>query len=329
MSEIARRSASELRPLCPGLSPEVLDWVGELRTVWAATGLSLNQFASLHPIDKGTISRYLSGQRVPRDRWFLEKLMAIRADNGKPATRAVHEHLAALQLRALEAAHPHEYRVRRVSDELEIALTGKLEAERYARALEEQLAERNRQVQQLTEDKGRLRAAWNSDREAKQAEYDRLSQEVGEIMSQLRRARKRTEQAERRCQKLEDLLDHMDTHSAGQGPEDVHRHPTAGNAAARQGAPRQRPGTSQAGWMPGERIHRHHMDAPLEGGWITILEWRHKVGEHVSEWEVVVDVRTETGVDLELPSVGSGVISEIFALEGTLVAAGSPLCAID
>jgi len=71
------------------------------------------------------------------------------------------------------------------------------------------------------------------------------------------------------------------------------------------------------------------MDAPLEGGWITILEWRHKVGEHVSEWEVVVDVRTETGVDLELPSIGSGVISEIFALEGTLVAAGSPLCAID
>ncbi len=69
------------------------------------------------------------------------------------------EHLATLQLRALKVAHPHEYRVRRVSDELEIALTGKLEAECYACALEEQLADRNRQVSELAAAKGRLRDA--------------------------------------------------------------------------------------------------------------------------------------------------------------------------
>ena len=92
------------------------------------------------------------------------------------------EHLATLQLRALAVAHPHEYRVRRVSDELEIAFTGKLEADRYARALEEQLTDRNRQVSELAEAKGRLRAAWDADRVAMQADCERLTREIGQIV---------------------------------------------------------------------------------------------------------------------------------------------------
>ena len=212
MSDIARKSPADLKPLASGLSAEVVDWAAELRVIWADIGLSMNQFASLHPIDKGTISRYLNGQRVPRDRWFLDKLLAIQADYGQPVTPAVREHLARLQLRALEVAHPHEYRVRRVSDELEIALTSKLEAELYARALEEQLADRNRQVSELAEAKGRLRAAWAADRVAMQADCERLTREIGQIAGQLHLARERTAQAERRCQLLEDLLDHLDAH---------------------------------------------------------------------------------------------------------------------
>ena len=213
MPDIARKSPADLKPVASGLSPEVLDWVGELRMIWAAVGLSMNQFATLHPIDKGTISRYLNGQRVPRDRWFLDKLLAIQADYGQSVTPAVHEHLSRLQLRALEVAHPHEYRVRRVSDELGIALTGKLEAERYARALEEQLADRNRQVSELAEAKGRLRAAWDADRVAMQADCERLTREIGELSGQLHLARERTVQAERHCRLLEDLLDHLDAHT--------------------------------------------------------------------------------------------------------------------
>ena len=213
MPDIARRSPADLKRLVSGLSVEVLEWAVELRMIWAAVGLSMNQFASLHPIDKGTISRYLNGQRVPRDPWFLDKLLAIQADYGQPVTPAVREHLTRLQLRALEVAHPHEYRVRRVNDELEIALTGKLEAERYARALEEQLADRNRQVSGLTEAKGRLRTAWDTDRVAMQADCERLTREIGQITGQLHLARERAAEAERRCQLLEDLLDHLDAHT--------------------------------------------------------------------------------------------------------------------
>jgi len=104
---------------------------------------------------------------------------------------------------ALEAAHPHEYRVRLVKDELEIALTGKQEAERYARALEKQLADRSREMQEMTEDRNRLRAALD-------AEYARLIQEVDELTVDLDLARTRSVRAEQRCVELESVLDLMD-----------------------------------------------------------------------------------------------------------------------
>ena len=78
--------------------------VNELREIWAAAGLSMNEFARLHPVDKGTISRYLNGKRVPRDRWFLDELMAIQSVVGAPVTTQVRKHLTGLQLRALEVA---------------------------------------------------------------------------------------------------------------------------------------------------------------------------------------------------------------------------------
>jgi hypothetical protein len=42
MSDIARKSPVGLKPLDTRVSAEVLDWVSELRTIWAATGLSMN-----------------------------------------------------------------------------------------------------------------------------------------------------------------------------------------------------------------------------------------------------------------------------------------------
>jgi DNA-binding NarL/FixJ family response regulator/transcriptional regulator with XRE-family HTH domain len=214
MPGIARRTGADLRPLDPGLSAEVLDWVSELRVVWAAAGLSMNEFASVQPIDKGTISRYLNGQRVPRDRWFLDRLLAIHADKGRPVTSAVREHLTGLHLRALEVAHPHEYRVRLISDELEVALTGRLEAERYARALEQRLAERSRQARELADDKRRLRVAWDTDRVVMQAEYDQLAREIGKMTAQLSLARQREDLARERCQHLENILDRLDIPAA-------------------------------------------------------------------------------------------------------------------
>jgi len=155
------------------------------------------------PSTRATISRYLSGHRVPGERHFLDTLLTTLESYGRPVTPAVREYLTGLQMRALEAAHPHEYRVRLVKDELEVALTGRLEAERYARALEEQLAERNREIQELTEDRNRLRASWD-------AEYPRLVQEIEKLSQDLTLARSRSVRADLRCAELEAVLDLMD-----------------------------------------------------------------------------------------------------------------------
>jgi hypothetical protein len=203
MSEIALRAASRLKPLDPKLKPEVRTWVCELRMIWQAAGLSIGQFAVRHPFDKSTTSRYLSGQRVPGGRHFLDALLSTLGSNGQPVTPAVRDHLTDLQMCALQAEHPHSYRVRRVQDELDIALTGRMEAERYARALEEQLARREREIQELTEDKNRLRATWDT-------EYARLTGEVEKLTKDLDLARSRAARADRRCMELESVLDLMD-----------------------------------------------------------------------------------------------------------------------
>jgi uncharacterized protein DUF1905 len=229
MTQLARRPAG-LKPLSTDLSPEVFTWASELRTLFEATGLSINRFACLHPhIDKGTVSRYLSGTRVPRDRWFLDALITAREDAGSPLTSPVRQHLTELQLRALATAHPHEYKVRQVSDELEIAVTSWQEAERYARNLEKQLAERIRQIHELTADKERLRTAWHAERTALQAEHARLAEEIAALAQQLDLARERGIQAEQRCQQLEGFLEHLDV----QRPSllEIEGQDTMGNAA--------------------------------------------------------------------------------------------------
>ncbi len=207
MKQIARISPVSLKPLSPDLSPDVFTWANELRSLFAATELSINRFVLMYPlIDKGTASRYLNGKRVPRDRWFLDTLMAVRDDAGKPLTPDAREHLTRLQLRALEAAHPHEYKLRKITDELEIAVTGRREAERYARDIEEQLAERVRQIRDLTADKERLRAHMRD-------EHRRLTEEIAELTEQLYLARERGVRAEHRCRQLEEVLFHLGAHA--------------------------------------------------------------------------------------------------------------------
>jgi transcriptional regulator with XRE-family HTH domain len=222
MSEVSILPASVLKPLDPDLRPEVRVWVDELRAVWQATGLSMGQFAVLHPFDKGTISRYLSGHRVPGERHFLDTLLTTLETYGRPVTPPVREYLTGLQMRALEAAHPHEYRVRLVKDELEVALTGRLEAERYARVLEEQLAERNREIQEITEDRNRLRATLD-------AEYARLIHEIEKLSQDLALARSRSARADHRCAELEAVLDLIDQAYSGKD-EDVDDPPAITNA---------------------------------------------------------------------------------------------------
>ncbi|WP_245956701.1 PAS domain-containing protein, partial [Nonomuraea fuscirosea] len=209
MSEISRRPVA-LAPLSPGLSPQTMAWVTELRAQFAALGISICLFSRLHPIDKGTVSRYLSGKRVPTDRWFLDKILALRTASGESVTEEVREHLTNLQLAALQVAHPHEYRLRKATDELDIAVTRWKEAERYAHNLERQLNERTHALEAVLAETDRLRVAWDHDR----AQY---LEEIARLTEQLALARGRALKAEERVQEMEALLSQLETQQPDEG----------------------------------------------------------------------------------------------------------------
>ncbi|WP_326822693.1 SpoIIE family protein phosphatase [Streptosporangium sp. NBC_01756] len=152
----------------------------------------------------------MNGKRVPADRWFLDRILAMRASAGASVTDEVRAYLVDLQMAALQVAHPHEYRVRKVSDALEIAVTSWKEAERYAQALEHQLTERTRTLQDLRIETEGLRAAWDHDR-------TRYHEEIASLARELELGRDRVRQAEHRVQNLSDLLDRLETQQRARG----------------------------------------------------------------------------------------------------------------
>src|SRR5271167_2881936 len=59
----------------------------------------------------------------------------------------------------------------------------------------------------------------------------------------------------------------------------------------------------------------------------TILEWRVKVGDYIKVDDTIVEISTDK-VDVELPSPGSGIVSEILVEEGETVTVGQVIARI-
>src|ERR1700685_2644075 len=59
----------------------------------------------------------------------------------------------------------------------------------------------------------------------------------------------------------------------------------------------------------------------------TILEWRVKVGDPIKLDDTIVEISTDK-VDVELPSPGSGIVSEILVEEGETVTVGQVIAQI-
>ncbi len=74
-----------------------------------------------------------------------------------------------------------------------------------------------------------------------------------------------------------------------------------------------------------------HVTLPEMGESVTegsIVEWRKRVGDYVTEGEPLVEVTTDK-VDVEVPATVSGTIAQILVAEGDTVAVGAVLAEID
>ncbi|MFE3238591.1 response regulator, partial [Kitasatospora indigofera] len=76
----------ELRPLSAELNEECRAFAEALRSVFAGLDVSVRRYGARRFISAGTISRYLSGARIPPWEFVLDVLKVVAAHRGMPAT---------------------------------------------------------------------------------------------------------------------------------------------------------------------------------------------------------------------------------------------------
>jgi transcriptional regulator with XRE-family HTH domain len=217
LTALARVSSQPLSPIPDDVLSEIRDFAEMLRTLFGALGMSLNRLAAMLHSDPGTVSRYLSGKRVPPPD-FIDALCKVVYDTkGSLVTPHVQELVHEQFLVALRVHNPARYEVQRLTDLLQAAAQQKRQYEITVAALEEAIASRNDKIYALELESRQLRTAWaraerlleeeREHREHLQHTIDNLYTEVGYFKEQLLSAQRRAAAAEERCQQLEARLD--------------------------------------------------------------------------------------------------------------------------
>jgi len=214
LAALARVSSQPLTPIPDAVPVEIRDFAETLRLLFGALGVSLNRLAALMHSDPGTVSRYLSGKRIPPPD-FIERLCrAVYELKGTLITEQVEEHVHQQFLVALREHNPARYEIQRLTDLLRVAAQERRQYEFTVTALEEAIASRNAKIYALELETRQLRSAWAStealldgERERLQQAIDALSAQVSYFKKQLLSTQRRAARAEGRCRDLEARLD--------------------------------------------------------------------------------------------------------------------------
>jgi hypothetical protein len=136
-------AAGELTPLDAELIPESREFAEALRDVFARLDISLGEFAAGCHRDKGAVSRYLSGKRVP-PRDFVDQLLdqARRAQGAGDTDTKFGDNVRKLHLRALAMHDPKAAMLQALNDDIDLKAARKND-------LEAEIARRVREVERL------------------------------------------------------------------------------------------------------------------------------------------------------------------------------------
>lgn len=218
LAALARLSAAQpLSPIPGDVLAEIRVFAETLRVLFGALGMSLNRLAALLHSDPGTVSRYLSGKRIPPPSFIDALCKAVYDAKGSLVTEQVHDLVHEQFLVALQVHNPARYEVQRLTDLLQVAAREKLQYEITVAALEEAIASRNDKIYELELEGRQLRSSWarterlleeeKKHRESLQQAIDSLYAQVSALNSQLVSAQRRAASAEERCRELEARLD--------------------------------------------------------------------------------------------------------------------------
>ena len=215
LTVLTRVSSSQpLSPIPDNVLPEIRDFAETLRVLFGALGMSLNRLAALLHSDPGTVSRYLSGKRIPPPD-FIDSLCKVIYDvKGSLVTPQVQELVHDQFLVALRVHNPARYEVQRLTDLLVATAQERQQYEITVAALEEAIASRNDKIYALKLEGRQLRSHWarvegllEEERERLQQTMDSLNAEIVYLKEQLLSTQRRAAAAEERCRELEKQLD--------------------------------------------------------------------------------------------------------------------------
>jgi len=210
-----------LSPIPEGVSFDVRRFTETVRGLFGALEMSLTRFSVQMHCDKGTVSRYLSGERIPPQD-FLDRLFKLIYD-AKNAfiTPEVQSLVHEQYLAALEAHSPARYQLQKLSDELTVAILEKQQSDLTISALQEAIVKKHGEIYALEMEKRAIQQAWAAEQQETDGAIEdglslrrRLEQtirglrhEVQRLNKQLRSTQVRARAAEERCQQLEAQVD--------------------------------------------------------------------------------------------------------------------------
>ena len=131
-----------LRPVPDELPAEVQIFVRTLRVLFGALGMSLNRLAALLHSDPGTVSRYLSGRRIPPTDFIEGLCKALYDAKGFVVTEQLQQLVNEQFLAALKVGSPSRYEVQWLTDLLEVASQEKRQREVTVAPIEEAVISR-------------------------------------------------------------------------------------------------------------------------------------------------------------------------------------------
>ena len=208
----------ELDRVEPSVTNEVQALASELRTLFIDLEVSQARYAARVHRDKGTVSRFLSGARIPP--WAFVRDLLIESTlhhRGVPPTTEVVAHLQKLHRAALERGGSPSHRVQLLQDQLaEADRRAQRLASREAK-LEEQLQDAQRRIamfevahRELEAVNDEMHAQHSTELAVKttqnRGERRALLDEIDQLKAEIKSAHEQRMLAEARCEDLERRL---------------------------------------------------------------------------------------------------------------------------
>ncbi|WP_327260550.1 hypothetical protein OG444_02765 [Streptomyces sp. NBC_01232] len=200
--------AGELQPVHDGLPPETAALAQALRDLFAGLNLTTRRYAARRSYDSSTVSRYLSGQRLPRWEFVLNLLNDVSEARGATPTGEAVDMLRTLHTAAWQTGNSPVHRVHLLERKLADADREAQRAAARERWLQDTLEDREQRIRDLGLRYRELQAgaaateAVDADGEPAN-EHVRLRAEIRDLKDELARVRALHREAEERCERLE------------------------------------------------------------------------------------------------------------------------------